>query len=143
MESQGTLNKNKYHVSLTLPNAADYVSVARLALSGIANRMGFNIDQIEDLKVAISEACTNALCHGCKKDNNYSVEFIIENDRLIVEVKDNGPGFDYDQIEQPNPLQPKEGGLGIFIINSLMDDVDIISDDKKGTCIRMIKNLEE
>lgn len=51
-------------VYLTIPAKPDYVGIARLAVSGIANRMGFSYDDIEDLKLAVSEACTNAVDHA-------------------------------------------------------------------------------
>ncbi|MFS8513265.1 MAG: anti-sigma B factor RsbW, partial [Planifilum fulgidum] len=46
-------------IELTIPAKADFVGVVRLAVSGIASRMGFSYDDIEDLKVAVAEACTN------------------------------------------------------------------------------------
>ncbi|MFZ7133000.1 MAG: ATP-binding protein [Eubacteriales bacterium] len=129
-------------ISLTLPNAAEYVSVARLTLSGIANRMGFNYDDIEDLKVAISEACTNALRHGCGCNNNYIVNYTMENRSLVIDVCDRGEGFNIAEVKSPDLEHPKDNGLGLYIIKTLMDEVEVISRDHDGTTIRMIKKLE-
>src|SRR5690554_3404038 len=93
-------------VSLTLPNAPEYVSIARLTLSGIANRMGFNIEDIEDLKVAVAEACTNAIKHGCGKECNYFIEFSVLKDKLRIEIRDGGEGFDYENLEEPDLTKP-------------------------------------
>ncbi|MCR1899988.1 ATP-binding protein [Irregularibacter muris] len=148
MQEQINCNKNipekvRDRVSLSLPNAPEYVSIARLTLSGIANRMGFNIEDIEDLKVAIAEACTNALKHGCDSNSNYNIVFFICDNKLVIDVTDKGKGFDYEKLQQPDLSKPREGGLGIFIIRSLMDEVEFIESRECGTSIRMSKSLGE
>ncbi|NTW72371.1 MAG: histidine kinase [Eubacteriaceae bacterium] len=131
-------------VTLTLPGNPEYVSVARLTLSGIANRMGFSVDAIEDLKVAVSEACTNAMKHGRGKNSeNYMVNYIVNHEKLIIDVCDNGVGFQMDSIAAPDLKNPKESGLGLYIIKTLMDEVEVKSEKNSGTVIRMIKKLEE
>lgn len=136
-------NKNMT-VSLTLPNAPEFVSVARLALSGVADRMGFDVDDIEDLKVAVSEACTNALKHGSRnQDGKYFVHYTIEGEKLIIEVCDDGRGIDVENIKNPDLEHPKESGLGLYIIQTLMDEVEITNRKDNGASIRMIKNMRE
>ncbi|HCX65071.1 MAG TPA: histidine kinase [Eubacteriaceae bacterium] len=131
-------------VTLTLPGVPEFVSVARLTLSGIANRMGFDVDAIEDLKVAVSEACTNAMKHGCEQtEDQYVVNYTVKENQLIIDVSDKGEGFDYDAMETPDLTRPKENGLGLYIIKTLMDEVEIKSEASKGTVLRMIKKLEE
>lgn len=56
---------NGCHVELRLPNRPEFVAVARLTVSAIAARLEFDINDIEDIKVAVAEACTNAIEHGC------------------------------------------------------------------------------
>src|SRR5690554_3236251 len=107
MMTEQVNNRNDYLeskdiISLTLPNAPEYVSIARLTLSGIANRMGFNIEDIEDLKVAVAEACTNAIKHGCGNDCSYSIEFSVLKDKLRIEIRDGGEGFDYEKLKEPD-----------------------------------------
>lgn len=136
-------NKNMT-VSLTLPNAPEFVSVARLALSGVADRMGFDVDDIEDLKVAVSEACTNALKHGSKDEaGKYFVHYTIKEKKLIIEVCDDGKGIDVENIKTPDFDHPKESGLGLYIIQTLMDEVEITNRENNGASIRMIKNIRE
>lgn len=150
MRKQAIHNKENHHIekndiiSLTLPNTPEYVSIARLTISGIANRMGFNIEDIEDLKVAVAEACTNAIKHGCGNECNYSIEFLVLKDKLRIEIADNGEGFDYKNLKDPDLTKPREGGLGLFIIKTLMDEVEIFHNNKScGTRIIMYKNLGE
>ncbi len=133
---------NKENVKVSLPSKPQYVSIARMTSSVIANKIGFNIEDIEDIKVAVGEACNNAVIHGCE-DSNFNVEFTISSDKVIIEVRDEGKGFEVDKCPCPDICNPKEGGLGIFIIKSLMDDVEVKSSPGKGTIIKMIKRLSE
>ncbi len=137
-------SEKKDLIKLTIPNKPEYVGVVRLTTSAIACRLGFDIEEVEDIKVAVAEACTNTLEHGLKeKDENFDIEFTIYEDRLYIVVRDYGEGFDIGQVQEPEVDELKERGLGIFIIRSLMDDVEIISNQGKGTEIRMIKIIKD
>lgn len=124
-------------ISINLSSNPNFVSVIRLTTSGIASKMGFTLDDIEDLKVSISEACTNAIKHS--KESEFYLTFYVYEDRLTIEVKDNGIGYDEEAVEDPDPNNPKTNGLGLFIIKTLMDDVEIKTCDKCGTIIKMTK----
>lgn len=130
-------------IKLSVPSKPEYVGVIRLTLAAIASRIGFDIDKIEDMKVAVAEACTNAIIHGCncKQGSNFNIDFISTEEKLTILVYDDGEGCQLDNIEDPDLSKPKEGGLGIFIIKSLMDEVEIKSEKGKGMMIKMIKHL--
>nr|WP_164489091.1 MULTISPECIES: ATP-binding protein [unclassified Romboutsia] len=117
----------------------DYVGIIRLTTSGIANKIGFSIDDIEDIKVAVSEACTNAIKHS--SDDKFYISFNMLDNGLNIEIRDNGKGCDVECLGKPDLKNPKENGLGIFIIQALMDEVSIESEDNKGTTIKMTKYL--
>ena len=124
-------------ISMNMSVNPDFVSVIRLTLSGVASRIGFSLDDIEDMKVCVSEACTNAIKHS-KKDE-FQVKFYVYPDRLTIEVLDDGIGYDVDSLASPDLKNPKTSGLGIFIIKPLMDEVEIKSCVKCGTIIKMTK----
>ena len=124
-------------ISMNMSVNPDFVSVIRLTLSGVASRIGFSLDDIEDMKVCVSEACTNAIKHS-KKDE-FQVKFYVYPDRLTIEILDDGIGYDVDSLASPDLKNPKTSGLGIFIIKTLMDEVEIKSCDKCGTIIKMTK----
>lgn len=129
-------------LSISVPSKPEYVSVVRLAASSIASRIGFDVEQIEDIKVAVAEACTNAIQHGlCNNCENYNITFYIDKDKLTIHIVDKGNGFSYSKLRNPDVTTLKEGGLGIFIIKSLMDEVEVMSDLGKGTSVKMIKYL--
>ena len=126
-------------IKMEIPANPDYVSILRLTTSGIANKLGFSMDDIEDMKVAVSEACSNAVKHS--EDNKVSINFNLLNNGIQIEIIDNGKGYDVDSIETPDLSNPKEGGLGLFIIRTLMDEVNISSRGNQGTTIKMTKYL--
>jgi serine/threonine-protein kinase RsbW len=131
-------------IELSIPHRSEYVSMIRLTVTSIASRMGFDIEEIEDMKVALSEACSNAILHGgCGAEENFLVQFIREPKRLVISVSDFGKGYCVQSLQEPSAEELNEGGLGIFIIKSLMDDVKIKSGSSQGTSITMIKKLRE
>ena len=126
-------------IKMEIASNPQYVRVIRLTTSGIANKIGFCLEDIEDIKVAVSEACTNAIKHSL--DNKFSVEYTIFENGLTITIIDSGKGYDVDSIDVPNLEEPKESGLGLFIIQSLMDEVEIKSNINYGTVIKMTKYL--
>ena len=135
---------NRELIELSIPHRSEYIGMIRLTVASIASRMGFDIEDIEDMKVALSEACSNAIMHGgCGEEDNFLVQFIREQTRLVISVSDFGKGYSVNALQTPNTEELNEGGLGIFIIKSLMDDVKIKSGNSQGTSITMVKNLRE
>lgn len=138
-------------ISLTLPNRVEYLGVARLLVSGVANRMGFSYEEIEDIKLAVGEACTNAVEHAYEsEDGTYSLHLVchVHEDRLWIEVSDQGKGFSIEDAQQQRttPLMEvmeedelEEGGLGLFLIQALMDEV--VFHTGAGVSVSMTKYL--
>ena len=117
----------------------EYVSIIRLTTSGIANKVGFCLDDIEDLKVAISEACTNAIKHSL--EDRFTIIYTMIEKGLTIEIIDNGKGYNTKEVIEPDLDNLKESGMGLFIIESLMDEVNVESTEGKGTSIKMTKYL--
>lgn len=129
-------------LKFSVPGKAEYVGTVRLAVSSLANCAGFDIEAVEDIKVAVSEACTNVVCH-CKAnlEGVYEVACEVGDGRMTISVVDQAGGYDITKYKRPATETPKEGGLGIFIIKALMDEVDIFSELGTGTSIKMVKYL--
>lgn len=135
---------NPHVIAVEIPALSEYVAVVRLAISGVATRMNFSIEEIEDIKIAVSEACTNVVQHAYPNnpDGRIYVRAILKPEHLEIFVEDFGKGFDTG-----NPVSDKKDGsnginfglgLGLTFIKSLMDDSEIGS-SPKGTLVRMIK----
>lgn len=145
------MNQPFDYIEVKIPAKPEFVAVIRLTLSGIANRMGFSYDEIEDLKIATSEACTNAVQHAYKRNDQEGevvVGFGMYENRLEVMVADTGDSFNFQAAKQEiGPYSKndsveflREGGLGLYLIETLMDEVKIHHEE--GVTVFMIKYLE-
>ncbi|WP_163102428.1 anti-sigma B factor RsbW [Peribacillus alkalitolerans] len=138
------------YIEMTIPAKPEFVGVIRLTLSGIASRMGFSYDSIEDLKIATSEAVTNAVQHAYKEGDSGEVKigFGLFEDKLEVMVGDNGHSCNFDEVRQglgpyaqdQNVELIREGGLGLYLIETLMDEVKI--HENNGVTVFMTKYVE-
>lgn len=128
-------------VAISLPCKSEYVSISRLSASVIASQMGFDIEAIEDIKVAVGEACNNAVIHS-HSNASFNISFKVQDDAFVCEVSDEGNGFDLNEYHEPDLSDPKGNGLGIFIMKSLMDEVSVDTKTGNGTKITLKKILE-
>jgi serine/threonine-protein kinase RsbW len=135
-------------ISLTIPAKAEYLHIVRLTLFGIATNIGFSFEQIEDMKVAVAEACNNVVLHAYSetKSGVLEIQFEIEKDGLSIHIKDDGESFDYEQmVNKSTTLHDKTlneatvGGLGIFMMHALMDKVQVRTN--RGTEVILSKML--
>jgi serine/threonine-protein kinase RsbW len=139
-------NGNHYAVKLTIPAKAEYITLGRLALSGIARTRegGVSPEVLGDLKLALTEACTNSVRHAYD-DGSGTVEIVYElyPDKLVVVVADQGEGFTYDlNASEDADGELTEGGLGIAIIDALADELEIAPRDHGGASLRFVKKLD-
>ncbi len=130
-------------VRLRIPARAEYIALARLALSGIAEIAGLSEEHLADLKLALTEAVSNSVRHAYEDGSGFvSVCYELSGQALGIEVVDDGAGFD---PERPTPLEGEElteGGLGIAIIRTIADDFEIQSQPgARGSRLRFAKRL--
>jgi serine/threonine-protein kinase RsbW len=127
-------------VLLRIPSKAEWVAVARLAVAAVANRLNFSIEDIEDVKLAVAEACTNCIQHAHGSDE-IEITCETEPDLLTIRVRDYGRGTRPETITTRRGEEPRVGGLGVFLIRSLMDSVDYDVHPDRGTNLVMTKKV--
>ena len=131
-------------VELEIPARPEFVALARLVVSAMASSDAIlSDDQVDDLKLAVSEACTNAIeAHDAiATEERVVVRCWSDDDALRVSIEDHGPGFDPSALpDHPPPTDPDrlkhERGLGIPLIRALVDEVEI-SSSESGTEVRL------
>ena len=132
-------------VSLTIPCAAEYVGTARLTILGVASRMGFSYDQVEDVRLAVGEACTNAIARadaatGDAALQSITIESHIEPSQRVVEISDtvatSAPPVDNDDMTAGDDVNAAE--LGALLMEILVDEV-VIETAPAGTHVRLTK----
>lgn len=138
------------YIEIKVPAKPQYVGVARLTISGLASRLGFTYDEIEDLKIASSEAVTNAVQHAYQDDKVGEVILgcALFEDRLEIVVTDHGRSFDFEETKKrigpytewnEDEHNLREGGLGLYLMETLMDEVKV--DHGEGVTVFMTKYL--
>ena len=136
-------NGDAVRVRLTIPARAEYITLCRLALTGIARLRELSDELLADLKLALTEAASNSVRHAYGDEVVGVVEISYElfPDRLVIEVTDEGEGFDLAKAEG-HPDELSEGGLGIAIIRAIADVVEIgAQPGGKGSRLRFEKAL--
>src|SRR5579872_7000384 len=127
-------------VELRIPARAEWVAVARLAAAAVGSRMRFSVDEIDDLKLAIAEACTN--CIQRSEGIEYSdIRWHAEPAFLRVTVGGDGRGSKLESVKA-GAEDPRVGGLGVFLIRSLMDEVEYDLDPNSGPRLTMTKHVQ-
>ncbi len=129
-------------VELRIPSKPEWVAVARLAVAAIANRLPFSVEEIEDLKLAIAEACTICIQQG---GGGHSIDITCEasTSQLRVEVRDHRyrERGDTGGPKRPAVTAVEGEGLGIFLIQALMDELAYSQDPQLGMELLMTKRV--
>jgi serine/threonine-protein kinase RsbW len=134
-------------VRLSFPAKADYLLLARLALSGIAREVPMDEEVLADLKLAVTEACGNAVRHAYGEgDGRVDVSYVVAPDRLELIVADEGAGLRLDlegpPVEVDEQPEPFESGMGMAIIRAIVDELEVRDGvDGRGTVVHMTKYL--
>jgi serine/threonine-protein kinase RsbW len=130
-------------VRLTIPARPEYITLGRLALTALAGVRPVSDETLHDLKLALTEACTNSVRHAYDEGGEGTVDILYElqPDRLAVEVGDAGAGFEPRDSNGVNGEDLSEGGLGIEIIRAVTDEVEIEAREGGGSRLRFVKFL--
>jgi serine/threonine-protein kinase RsbW len=132
---------DKELVELRIPSRPEWVALARLAAATVANRLHFSIEEIEDVKLAVAEACTAVIQH---EGHGEFIDLTCEalSDLLRIRVRDSGRhGLQRSEAPNMNFDEARIAGLGVFLIRTLMDEVSYDVSPQTGTDLLMVKRL--
>ena len=144
MDTAGQANGTTHAIRLTIPAKPEYITLGRLALTGIARLCEEPLSQevLGDLKLALTEACTNSVRHAyAGGEGEVEILYELHADRLVVEVADAGGGFAPATGVSTGEEGLSEGGLGIAIIQALSDELEISRREQGGSSLRFVKRL--
>ena len=141
------VDKNISSIELRLPSRLGYEKIAMGTAASVARLMGFAEERVEDLKTAVAEACINAMEHGNKLDESLIVGVILSMDATSLEVKvlDSGTGPS-GSVHAPNIDKKMHGeetsrGMGMFLIQALVDEAEWVSSPPSGSYARLVIRL--
>jgi serine/threonine-protein kinase RsbW len=131
-------------VRLRIPARAEYIALARLALSGLAELTSLSDEDLADLKLALTEAVSNSVRHAYPDgQGSVSIAYELSAAALEIEVVDDGEGFDPVLLAPLDGDELSEGGLGIAIIRTVADELEIMSRlGERGSRLRFTKRLQ-
>lgn len=137
----------KNYMKIEFDSKSQNEAFARVVVAAFASQLDPTIEEITDIKTAVSEAVTNAIIHGYE-DNMGMVTVIcnINGSELEIVIEDNGHGIDnIEQAREPlftSKPQLERSGMGFTVMETFMDEVEVYSELEKGTTIRMVKKFK-
>lgn len=130
------------NLKFTIPGKPEYLTMVRLAIGSVANTAGFDMYDVDDIKNAVEEACKNVSCHGSDGfSDQYEVVCNVEKGRIELTIKDDCDEHTIEKLSKPCQNCPSEGNLGIYVIQSLMNEVEFSREKDGRKCIKMVKAL--
>lgn len=120
-------------------------SFARVSVASFIAQLDPTLEEINDVKTAVSEAVTNSIIHGYDNDENgiVSIETIIKNKEVIITVEDNGQGIeDIEEAREPlytSKPELERSGMGFTVMETFMNSIEVFSEFGKGTKVVMKK----
>ena len=130
-------------LELVFPARARYLVLGRLGVAGVAPVARLDDARLADLKLAVTEACANAVRHAYSEDDGGAIHIRIAVDagEVAVEVADTGAGLDTGRVAHVEPAALPESGMGLSIIRSVVDELEIDSPAAGGTVVRFTKRF--
>jgi len=135
----------KNYLKFAFPSLPQNIGLARVIVAAFATQLEFTLAEVEEIRVAVSEAVSNCVIHAYPdRIGEVELELAIEADDLTITVKDSGIGItDIEQAKQATfSTDPERMGLGLVFIESFMDQMQIVSGSDEGTVLVMKKHPE-
>ena len=129
-------------VDLSLPILPDMELTAVTVAESLGVFIGLDKDKIDEVKLALIEACINAFEHSKDRDRKINLNFQITDNAMVISISDDGEGFDIDEPKDRIAAKRNKGekrGWGLTLMSKLMDEVEIDSSEK-GTLVRLTKS---
>lgn len=126
--------------AVTLPRDAETVSLVRNVMADALRSFGVTDECVEDIRLALSEACTNVIQHAVAEDE-YEVRLHVDELRCAISVTNTGMGFDARGLAGVMPDGTSPRGRGVAIMRALMDRVEFRSEPETGTIVHLVKAL--
>ena len=126
-------------VELKIPCRPEYVGVTRLTILGVASRMKFSYDEVEDVRLAVGESCTTSVDRA-EKNNRPDAQIVLRSEisqnKLTIDIIDDAGSRIPEEVDMNADLEPEN--IGALLVTLLVDEVEVYRLDS-GTHVRMVK----
>ncbi|HCG57949.1 MAG TPA: anti-sigma F factor [Clostridiales bacterium] len=138
----------KNYMEVKFKAIPENVAFARMCVAGFCLQLNPTIEEIDDIKTAVSEAVTNCVVHAYPKSvGDVSMRVEIENGEVQISVSDKGIGIkDFAKAREPfytTKLSEERSGMGFSVMESFMDNVELQKNDEKGLKVVLTKHLSK
>jgi len=141
------LNREAPEIQLIVPSRIESLAVINAVAEEVSNQLDFDEEARNAITISVVEAGTNAIEHGNGWDAGKPTEIVFrqENGALVILVRDQGKGFDAEDLADPLAKENMfaERGRGVYILRSFMDEVDFEYRAGRGTECRLVKYLPQ
>ena len=127
-------------VAVCLPGEAETVGLVRTVVTNTLVLFGVEDECVEDVRLAVSEACTNVIDHAAG-DDEYEVRLEVDEDRCVISITNPGEGFDANTLTGVMPDTSSARGRGVAIMQAVVDRIEFRSEPEAGTVVRLVKTL--
>ena len=131
----------KLEVALSLPQEAETVAIVRAMVANTMKSLGVTDSCVDDVVLALSEACTNVVEHAAPQDE-YVVRLELDDHRCAISVTNTGTGFDAEGLGDEPAGVDSERGRGVAIMHAVMDHVSFRSEPERGTIVHLVKTID-
>ncbi len=138
--------RKKNEITFVFDSSSENESLARMVVAAFLTRLDPTMEELADVKTAVSEAVTNAIIHGYEgREGKITIHSIIEENQIEIEIQDSGVGIpDVEKAMEPLYTTKPEmdrSGMGFAFMEAFMDELEVHSETDKGTTIRMKKTI--
>jgi len=127
-------------LSMTVPGEPEYIKITKMAVGSAAALEGFDVECIDDIRMAVGEACKNVTCHGHEGWSDcYQVVCTMDDNKMIIVVEDRTCKHSIRKMHRPCMDCPREGDLGLEMIKSIMQEVEVTKEKTGNKKIKMVK----
>ncbi|MDD9304093.1 MAG: ATP-binding protein [Desulfobacter sp.] len=130
-------------IELSIPSHPRFLQLVRGMMKKVTAILSIEREQADYIILAVDEACSNIIRHSYKNDHSQKIDFLIclKKSRLDISIMDNGKPFEFTELPCRDPEEIHPGGLGIYIIRRVMDQVNYHRSKKGQNIIQMVKAL--
>ena len=138
--------KNTNEMELVFDSKSINEGFARVAVASFMTQLNPTLEEVADVKTAVSEAVTNAIIHGYEKRvKKITIRCRLEEQKIYIEIEDHGKGIeDVEQAMQPlftSKPEMERSGMGFSFMEAFMDEISVESEPGKGTVVKMQKEI--
>lgn len=143
------MKQKSKRILLKIPGETNYLDKIRSFIGGIASEVGFNEEDLYKIETAVDEACANVIEHAYEEEAEVKpliISIEVTPSKLIISIIDYGKGFNLNLIKPPDIpkfiAEKRDGGFGLFLIKTLMDEIDYRSEPNTYNELTLIKYIK-